>query len=285
MRVQLAEADALAIAGENNSKAKVAASKAELAVKEAEAFQIGETRKREASAAVEEAQYRAQAKAALAEAEKVEAETRARLEAVAKAERAKVLVDADAAAERRRIEAEGEAKAIFAKLEAEAKGNYETLARKAEGLREIVSACGGAQSAFQLLMLEHMDKLSETAAQAISNIKFDKVIVWENGNGGSNGEGNGVGSTAKFLQNMARTLPPMLQIMQDIGGVQMPEYFGKMVGQEEELVTAAAPANGSGSTADSAQGQKPGKEESGGSSATTANRQERRAQRRGEQSS
>ncbi|CAN5817169.1 flotillin family protein [soil metagenome] len=240
MRVQLAEADAMAIAGENNSKAKVAASKAELAVKEAEAFQLGETRKREATAAVEEAQYRAQAKAALAEAEKVEAETRARLEAVAKAERAKVLVDADAVAERRRIEAEGEAKAIFAKLEAEAKGNYETLARKAEGLREIVSACGNAQSAFQLLMLEHMDKLSETAAQAISNIKFDKVIVWENGSGSNgDGHGNGVGSTAKFLQNMARTLPPMLQIMQDIGGVQMPEYFGKMVGPEEQEAQVA----------------------------------------------
>lgn len=224
MRVQLASADARAIEGENTARAEVASSNADLSVKQAEAFQRGETRKREAEAAVEEAQYRAQAKAALAQAEKVEAEQRARLEALAKAEKAKMIVDAEAVSERRRIEAEGEASAIFAKLEAEARGNYEILAKKADGLRALVSACGTAQDVFQLLMLEHIESLSETAATAISNIKFDKVIVWENGK-----NGDGLGSTAGFLQNMARTLPPMLQIMQDIGGVQMPEYFGKMV--------------------------------------------------------
>ncbi len=153
-----------------------------------------------------------------------------------------MIVDAEAAAEKRRIEAEGDAKAIFAKLEAEARGNYEILAKKAEGLREIVSACGGAQEAFQLLMLEHIESLSQTAAAAISNIKFDKVIVWENGGK------DGAGSTAGFLQNMARTLPPMLQIMQDIGGVQMPDYFGKMVDSADKEKDKAA-ANGHGDAA------------------------------------
>lgn len=251
MRIKLAEADAQAIEGENTSKAKVAASNADLAVRQAESFQIGESRKREAQAGVEEAAFRAQTKAALAEAEKVEAEQRAALEAVAKAKKAQTIVEAEAVAERRRLEAEGEAKAIFAKLEAEARGNYEILAKKAQGLRELVSACGTAQDAFQLLMLEHMESLSETAAKAISNIKFDKVIVWENGGK------DGVGSTAGFLQNMAKTLPPMLQIMQDIGGVKMPEYFGKMTepaaekvaaqnGHGEPATVAAPPAGGDG---------------------------------------
>jgi flotillin len=85
-----------------------------------------------------------------------------------------------------------------------------------------------------------MEGLSETAAKAISNIKFDKVIVWENGGK------DGAGSTAGFLQNMARTLPPMLQIMQDIGGVKMPEYFGKMV---EPPTENAAAQNGHGEAA------------------------------------
>src|SRR5690606_4301533 len=129
----------------------------------------------------------AEAKAALAEAQKVENEQRARLEAPAKAHKARITVEAEAEAERRRIEAEGEAKAIYARLEAEARGNYEILSKKAQGLGEIVAACGGSQEAFQLLMLEHMKDLSETAAKAISNIKFDKVIVWENG--GANGNG------------------------------------------------------------------------------------------------
>jgi len=247
MRIQLAEADAQAIAGENTAKAKVASSNAELSVQEAEAYQIGETRKREAEAAVQEAQYRALAKAALAEAEKVEAEQRAKLEAQAKAEKAKIIVDAEAAAERRRLEAQAEADAVFAQLEAEARGQYEQLAKKAEGLKQIVSACGGSQEAFQMLMLEHMDRLSETAAQAISNIKFDKVVVWDSGQNGHAANGEPRGAAAGFLRDMARTLPPMMQIMQEIGGVKMPEYFGKMVGTEDSDTEPSSTNGASGS--------------------------------------
>ncbi|MEX0704004.1 MAG: SPFH domain-containing protein, partial [Planctomycetales bacterium] len=176
-RIAVADANATAFAGEAGAQAKVADAQATLAVKKAEAYRIGETSKRQAEAAVLEAQNIAMAKAALAEAEKVEAERRAELEAPAKAEKARTIVQAEAEAAKRRLEAEGEAAAIFAKLEAEAKGQYEILAKKGEGLREIVSACGGAQQAFQLMMLEHLDNLAETAAKAISNIKFDKVIV------------------------------------------------------------------------------------------------------------
>lgn len=221
-RIQNSEAEAAAISGENEAQAKIAASNAELAVRKAEAFQVGESRQRQADAAVREAQYTAEAKAALAQASKVEAEQRATLEAPAKAQKAKTMVEAEAQAAKRKIEAEGEAQAIYARLEAEARGEYEKLSKKAQGLGEIVKACGDSQSAFQLLMLEHMKDLSENAAKAISNIKFDKVIVWENGGD------DGKGAVAGFLQNMARTLPPMMQIMQEIGGVKMPEYFGEM---------------------------------------------------------
>ncbi len=181
MRVSVAEANAKAIEGENLSQALIAASQADLMVKKAEAYQVGETRKREAEAAVLEAQNRAMAKAALADAERVEAERRAAVEAPAKAEKARIVVEAEAEAEKRRIEAEGEASAIFAKLEAEARGQYEILAKKGEGLQRIIDACGGAKEAFQLLMLEHLDNLADASAKAISNIKFDKVVVWENG--------------------------------------------------------------------------------------------------------
>ncbi|MEX0714050.1 MAG: SPFH domain-containing protein [Pirellulales bacterium] len=222
MRIRLADANAKAVTGENQSQAEIAASQATLLVKKADAYALGETRKREAEAAVLEAQNRAMAKAALAEAERIEAEKRAALEAPAKAERARVLVQADAEAEKRRIEAEGDAKAIFARLEAEARGQYEILAKKGEGLREIISACGSAKDAFQLLMLEHLDDLTRASAAAISNIKFDKVVVWENG--GHNGTTN----TANFLQGMARTLPPMMQVLKDIGGVEIPESLVKL---------------------------------------------------------
>lgn len=227
MRISVAEADAKAVDGENIAEAKVAQSQATLAVERAEAYERGESRKREAEAAVLEIQNRAMAKAALAEAEKIEAEERAKLEAPAKAEKAKTVVEAEAEAEKRRLEAEGAAAAIYAKLEAEARGQYEILAKKGDGLKQIVEACGGAKEAFQLMMLEHMEHLAESSAKAISNIKFDKVVVWENG--GKNGRS----STADFLHKMAGTLPPMMQVMRDIGGVEIPESLVKLAGDDQ----------------------------------------------------
>ncbi|MBN8626313.1 MAG: flotillin family protein [Planctomycetes bacterium] len=238
MRVRTADANAKAIEGENTAQEFVAVSKANLAVKQAEAYQQAETKKREAEAAVLEAQNRAMAKAALADAERVEAEQRAAVEAPAKAAKARMIVDAEAEAEKRRIEAEGEASAIFAKLDAEARGQYEILAKKAEGLKQLVDSCGGAQQAFQLLMLEHLNHLTDASAKAISNIKFDKIVVWENG--GEKGS-----STANFLQNMSRTLPPMMQVMRDVAGIELPETLLKMKSDEPAATNGeATPAGG-----------------------------------------
>jgi flotillin len=236
MRIHVADAEAAAVEGENIAQAVVAASQATLLVKKSDAYEVGESRKREAEASVLEVQNRAMARAALAEAERVEAERRAAVEAPAKAEKAKVIVDAEALAERKRIEAEGEAAAIFAKLDAEARGQYEILAKKGEGLARIVDAAGGSKEAFQLMMLEHLDKLAETSAQAISNIKFDKVVVWENG--GSDGRTN----TAGFLNGLAGTLPPMMQVMKDIGGIDVPESLARLAGSDTKPEVEATKA-------------------------------------------
>ena len=247
MRIQLADANAKAVAGENTAQALVVASQATLQVRQAESFQLSETRKREAEAMVEEAQNRAMAKAALALAERIEAERRAQVEAPAKAEKARTIVEAEADGERRRIGALAEAAAIYVKLEAEAKGNYEILAKKGDGLKRIIEACGGADQAYQLLMLEHIDTLAQTAALAISNIKFDKVVVWENGASG-NGAGNGGSSTSNFLQSMARTLPPMMQVMKDIGGVELPDYLARLTPEKPKNpdTNAATPTEPTG---------------------------------------
>jgi len=225
-RVRIADAESLAVRGENDAQAVIARTNADLQVERAEAYQRGETRKRVAEADVLRAQYEAETVAAKAEAAKVEAEKMAELVAPARAQKSKVTVDAEAEAEKRRIEAEGEAKAIFARLEAEARGQYEILAKKGLGFAEIVKACGDAQAAFQMMMLEHLDHLAETAAQAISNIKIDKIVVWDPG-----AAANGKSATAGFLGSLAQSLPPMLHMMRDIGGVQMPEYFGRVVAE------------------------------------------------------
>ncbi len=236
MRIKLAQADASAVEGENLAKADIAGSQAELQVKKAEAYELGETRKVRAEAAVLEAEHLARAKAAVAEAQRIEAERRAELEAPAKAARARVEVDAAAEAAKRRIEAEGAAAAIFVKLEAEARGQYEILAKKGEGLQRIIDACGGSEQAFKMLMLEHFDHLVEASAKAISNIKFDKIVVWEGNNQ------NGASATANWLHNMARTLPPMMQVIKDVGGVEFPETLANFTGVEKKPSTDGEPA-------------------------------------------
>jgi flotillin len=223
MRIRVADAEATAVAGENLARAKVVDAEATLKVKQAEAYQLAESRKREADAKVRELQYLAEARAADAMATKIESEQRAELEAAAKAQKARIIVDAEAAAEKVRLQANAEAAATFARLEAQARGEYEILAKKAEGLQRIVQGCGGAQQAFQLLLLEHLPQMAETAAKAIANVKFDKVVVWDGGAGK-----DGKGATAGFLHGLAGSLPPMLQMMKDIGGVEMPSYFGKL---------------------------------------------------------
>jgi flotillin len=239
-RIAVASAEAKAVAGEADSMALIASTRAALQVREAEAYQLSETRKREAEAFVQEAQNRAMARAALAEAERVEAERRAALEAPAKAEKAKTIVEAEAEAQRRRIEAEAEAAAIYMKLEAEARGQYEIMSKKAEAMKELVMAAGGAKEAFQLLMVEHLDTLAETSAKAISNIKFDKIVVWDGG--GANG------ATSGFLQSMANTLPPMMHVLRDIAGVELPSYMGSIAEarpQETEVTPTALVGDGS----------------------------------------
>jgi flotillin len=243
-RIEMAKADAEAVTGENASRERIADSEAKLKIATAEAYQLGETRHREAEAAVLAAQYRAQALAAAENAKRIEAEQRAEIEAPARASKARTVVDAEAEAERLKIEAagraqahvleaEGEAKAIFARLEAQARGEYEILAKKGEGLARIVAGCGSAEQAFQLMMLEHLDHLADTSAKAISNIKFDKITVWDSGKE----EGGGASG---FLSSLGRSVPPLMNVMKDIGGVDMPAYFGKLRGSDE--ITPAAPS-------------------------------------------
>jgi flotillin len=93
------------------------------------------------------------------------------------------------------------------------------------------------------MMLEHLDTLAESSAKAISNIKFDKVVVWENG--GANGRSN----TADFLHKMAGTLPPMLQVMRDIGGVEIPTSLAKLAGEDGATADGNGQANGAERTA------------------------------------
>ena len=243
MRIEVARANAEALTGENKSKAAVAESEADLQVRQAEAYAIGERRKREAEAEVLAAQYRAQTLAAEAKGKQIEADQRAMLEAPARAQKARIVVEAEAAAEKlgleaqaranaTAVEAEGEAKAIYARLAAQARGEYEILAKKGEGLREIIKGVGSADAAFQLMMLEHLDHLAESSAKAISGIKFDKITVWDGGQPG--------GGASGFLKSLGQAVPPLMDVMRSVGGVDLPPYFGKLVVDDPNTPNAPA---------------------------------------------
>jgi len=240
-RVAVAAADAAAIAGEAESQGKVVRTQATLAITRAEASQQSEIAQRTAKAEVERVENEAQARAAIARAERVEAERRAELEAPAKAEKARMIVAAEADAERVKIAARAEAEATFARLDAEARGNLSIMEKKAEGLQKMVAAAGGnPDAAYRLLFLEQMPIVTQTLAGAISNIKFDKVVLW-NGAGGANGPG-GVSS---LVEDLVKVLPPLMQVAEEIGGVQLPGIFGKRVQEATAAAAAEAKANAS----------------------------------------
>lgn len=216
-RIYVQEREAAAIAGENTSKAAIAESNAELAERRAAATQRGEVAQRIAEAEIQRAQYEL-------ERERLTAEEVVKQEI----EKRKKEIDAEAEAERNRREARGEADAILARYEAEATGLRQVLESKAFGYQELVRACGGdPKAAATLLMTEKLEELVTLQVEAVKNLKIDKITVWDSG-GGGDGSGS---TTAGFLSNMIKTLPPLHEVA-GMAGLELPGYLGNMVEDE-----------------------------------------------------
>ena len=87
-----------------------------------------------------------------------------------------------------------------------------------------LAAVRDAQAASTLLMIEKLEDLVSRQVEAISNLKIDKITVWDSG---GNGDGS---STSNFISNLFKSLPP-LQDISEMAGVQLPDYLGKVRGQ------------------------------------------------------
>ena len=219
-RVQVAAANAKAVEGENTAKIQIAHSDAERRAREAEANRIADASEKVQAAKALEESYAAEKIAEDARATRKQAEQGADIIVPAQIDKQKIEIDAEAAAERIRRIARGEADAIFFKKEAEAKGLYEILTRQAEGLDRIVKAAGNdAKDAVLLLIADKLPELVRTQADAIKNIKIDKVTVWENGGGA-----DGKTSTSNFISGLYKSVPP-LQEMFNMAGMQLPNYL------------------------------------------------------------
>ena len=126
------------------------------------------------------------------------------------------------------VDAKGEADAIYAKMEAQARGVEEILKKQAAGFAEIVKSAGGdADAALKLLIADKLEDLMKVQVDAIKNIKIDKVTVWD---GGQNAEGKT--STANFISGMMKSVPPLDEVF-TMAGMQLPTLLGKKVETEE----------------------------------------------------
>ena len=219
-RTQVAAANAQAVDGENTAKIAVANSDSLRRQREAEAERVAIASEKVQTAKALQESYAAEQEAEVARAERERSSQLADIIVPAEIDKRKVEIDAEAEAERIRRRAKGEADAILFKAQAEAKGLYEVLTKQAAGLDEIVKAAGNdSQNAALLLIADKLPELVKTQAEAIKNIKIDKVTVWENG-GGKDGKT----STSNFISGMYKAVPP-LQEMFNMAGMQLPDYL------------------------------------------------------------
>lgn len=144
-----------------------------------------------------------------------------RLEKQAEADGLKAVKQAEA--DGLRFELTAKADGTRLKLLAEAEGVEAVLTKKAKGFTDIVNSAGNdKQLASMLLMIEQLPKLVEEQAKAISNLKIDKITVWDSGKGK-----DGKGSTADFLSGIVGSLPPLHEITKN-AGIELPEFLGKL---------------------------------------------------------
>ncbi|WP_179004177.1 flotillin family protein [Winogradskyella forsetii] len=220
-RTQVAAANAQAVEGENTAKIAVANSDSLRRQREAEAERVAIASEKVQSAKALQESYAAEQEAETARAERERSSQMADIIVPAEIDKRKVEIDAEAEAERIRRKAKGEADAILFKAQAEAQGQFEVLTKQAAGLQEIVRAAGNnSRDAVLLLIADKLPELVKTQAEAIKNIKIDKVTVWDSG---ANGE-DGKSSTANFLSGMYKSVPP-LQEMFNMAGMDLPEYL------------------------------------------------------------
>ena len=237
-RIKVSEANSVAIQGENEAKMKIAMSDAELKEKQAEALKIATTAEKIQAAKALEESYSAERAAEEARRTKEQATLEADVIVRTEAKKRQMELEAEAEAEQKRRIAKGEADAIYAKMEAEARGAEEILKKQAAGFAEIVKSAGGdTEAAHKLLIADKLEELMRVQVEAIKNIKIDKVTVWDNGQGS-----DGKSATAGFLSGMMKSVPPLQEVFA-MAGMELPEMLGKKL-PESTGAAAAADADG-----------------------------------------
>ena len=221
-RVKVASANATAVEGENTAKITIANSDAARreAMAEAERQAVA-AEKVQTAKALQEA-YAAEQTAEMARSERERATRTADIVIPTEINKKKVEIEAEALAEQTRRIAKGDADAILVKKQAEGQGIYEVLSKQASGFEKLVEAAGqNSRDAVLLLIADKLPEIVKTQVEAISNIKIDKVTVWDNMASGTDGK---TPATANFLSGMMKSIPPLDDIFKS-AGIELPSYL------------------------------------------------------------
>lgn len=237
-RIKVAAANATAVDGENEAKVEISQSEARRREKEAEALKMATAAESVQAAKAKQEAYLAQQEAEMTRAQLEKATQTADVIVTAEIKKQQIEIAAEAEAEVTRRKARGEADAIFARMDAEARGLREMLTKQAEGMQLLMEAAGhDANAAVKLMIADKIEELTKIQVEAIKNIKIDKVTVWDGNGGGEQGKT----ATANFLSGMMKSIPPMQEIFQQVG-LEMPAYLGKEI-TAESSPTASVPAD------------------------------------------
>ena len=68
------------------------------------------------------------------------------------------------------------------------------------------------------MIVDKLEEIAKVQASAISNIDFEKVVVYDGGNGDTVGN---------FLGGLTKALPPFHEVAK-MAGIELPEYLGEM---------------------------------------------------------
>jgi flotillin len=178
--------------------------------------------------------------------EKVES---AKAEAEEQKYRAEMVVPADAQKKAAILRAEGEAEAILKVAEAKAKGTQMQLEAEAKGLREKAEAWNAYGKAAQLnLALEAVKAVAESGAKSIGQVKFDKVIALDSG------DGQGGSAVNRLMTAAPGALVKFLEQMKAATGIDIAKRLEEIADMPEEKETTEATGKAEGQI-------KPGKKE------------------------
>jgi flotillin len=240
MRISTSESEAQAVIGE-----KQASARSQIGINTAELeIEASNTEKRKKLSELhKDASITEQKNAAVAEKEGFDAKKiaqDAKFELELSTKRAEEIVDEEIDKERIGIQAQkeadqqvtlatGKANAYKQETDALVERIEKSFEANSTGFKKLVDAAGGdAKSAIGFLMVDKLEDLAKIQADAIKNIKFDKVTVFDGGNG------NG-GGTAGFVQNLFKMVPPLQEYLNQ-NGMKLPEYLAETVEAVETKV-------------------------------------------------